>query len=205
MKVELHCHTMHYSGCAANTAEEMMAALIEAGYGAVYLTEHNFVWQPEELADLQAAFPQIRIFGGVELADTETAQHVLVLGTSDPVYVNLALASEWAEVLARARDEGHLVSIAHPCRFEGGHDLLHDGLQVDAIEHCTPNHDDAMSLSACAIAERRNLPLVNAGDLHSTAMVDRYWIETEHPVERADDIRSIIVDRAYRNCVGDLD
>ena len=200
MKVELHCHTAPFSGCSANTAEEMLTALIAAGYGAAFLTEHNHVWPEDELADLQAAFPQIRLFGGVELADSIAAQHLLVLGTTDATYIDLARASRWEDVLARARAEQHVTILAHPCRFHGGHDLLHDGLKPDAIEHRTPNHDDAMSLSACAIADHRDLPLVNSGDLHTVDMVDCYWIETETPLQQAADVRHAILDGAYRNC-----
>ena len=191
---------MPFSGCAANTAEEMLAALIATDYEAVFLTEHNHVWSADDLTDLQAAFPQIRVFGGVELADSTAAQHLLVLGTTDATYIDLARAGRWEDTLIMAQAEGLVTILAHPCRFQGGHELLHAGLRPDAIEHRTPNHDDAMSLSACAIADYRELPMVNSGDLHTLGMVDCFWIETERPLQQAADIRPVILDRTYRNC-----
>ena len=68
MKVELHLHTSRYSGCATATPAELMRKLIETGYQAVYITEHDAVWREEEIARLQEDFPAIRIFPGVELS-----------------------------------------------------------------------------------------------------------------------------------------
>ena len=87
MKVELHLHTRRYSGCATATPAEMMRTLIAAGYEAVYITEHDAVWSAAEIAELQEAFPPIRIFPGVELSvgtGVMPLQHLLVLGTTDP-------------------------------------------------------------------------------------------------------------------------
>ena len=199
MKVELHCHTSRYSGCSQNTPEEMMTRLVARGYDAVYLTEHSAIWDASELARLQQSFPDIRIYSGVEITDPVIFQDVLVLGTNDPTYIDLAAAGHWADVLSRARDEGRLTVLAHPCRFDDSHTILSHGLKPDALEYGTGNHDDAMAATARLLADHHGLHLVNAGDLHTVNMVDEYWIETDRPVDEADDIRSIILDGAYRN------
>src|SRR5512133_3603561 len=118
MKVELHLHTSRYSGCAGNTPAEMMEALIAAGYSAVFITEHSVVWPQREIDELQKAFPQIRIFGGVELSfGTDSAQHLLILGTSDMNYLTCKTP---ADAISRARAEGNLAILAHPFRWPGG-------------------------------------------------------------------------------------
>ena len=180
----------------------MIAALVKADYDAVFLTEHNTVWPDACLNKLRERFPDIRIFPAIEVNNRVVPEDLLVLGTNDRTYVDLALADRWDDLLAKAKDEGCATVLAHPCRFTGGHDMLHGGLKPDAMEHRTTNHDEAMSIAACAIAERRHVPLVNAGDLHSADLVGKFWIQTKRPVDEATDITAILREQAYRNCKG---
>jgi hypothetical protein len=174
----------------------MMGRLIETGYQAVYVTEHDAVWRNDELEDLQAEFPQIRIFPGVEL--TLGSHHLLVLGAGDPAY--LSVGGEQA-ALEKARRENHLTILAHPFRWQGAGAMLGRDTLPDAIEYYTPNHDEpGMAASSRAESLRLKLPLVNAGDVHSLEMIGRYWIQTRRPLKRADDIRQIIIAGDYELC-----
>jgi predicted metal-dependent phosphoesterase TrpH len=199
MKVELHLHTSRHSGCAIATPAELMVKLVAAGYDAVYITEHDTVWPEWEIAQLQQEFPQIRIFAGVELSvgrpDTPL-QHLLVLGTSDSWYLSVR---DIPAILERARAEGHLTILAHPTRWEGAATIVEQGLLPDALEYRTANLSPEEAAGAEALAGRVGLPLLNAGDVHGPDFVDRFWIETARPVERAGDIRSIVLDGAYEN------
>lgn len=176
-----------------------MSRLIEAGYQAVYIAEHNAIWGADELADLQADFPQIRIFPAVELSDPSMSQHLLALGATDPAYLHLAGAGLWENVLDLARRQGCLTVLAHPYRFSGGHMMLDKGLLPDAIEHLTGNHDEQMAALTRELADEHGLAMVNAGDLHSVKMADRFWIETDRDVPAACDIRPIVLEPAYTN------
>jgi len=197
MKVELHLHTSRYSACATATPFELMRALIDAGYDAAYITEHDAVWRDWEIEHLQAEFPQIRIFGGVELTVSDgPLQHLLVLGTSDPEYLAIR---DPQHVLEKAHREGHLVVLAHPFRWDGADRLLELGLLPDAIEYYTCNHDVRAAEKSLRAADRLDLRLLNAGDVHGVEAVGRFWIETDQPVERADDIRRIVLTGHYRN------
>ncbi|MCY2928509.1 MAG: PHP domain-containing protein, partial [Planctomycetota bacterium] len=138
MKVELHLHTSAYSACATVTAEEMMTTAVAAGYEAVFITEHDAVWPAERLAGLQAAFPRLRIFPGVELTVVDYMLHLVVLGTNDAEY--LPLRREPGAVIERARAHGHLTVLAHPFRWGGAEELLQGGTIPDALEHRTANH-----------------------------------------------------------------
>jgi predicted metal-dependent phosphoesterase TrpH len=195
MKVELHLHTSRYSGCAVNTPSEMMRRLIEAGYDAVCITEHDAVWGADELADLRSLFPELRIFGGVELS--LGMQHLLVLGTTDPHYLEI---TDEAEVLESAARADLPTVLAHPFRWGGGAGMLERGLRPDAIEHFTSNHFDVSADLAADTGGRLGVALVNAGDVHAVEMIDQFWIETDSPVAKASDLRRIILQGAYRNC-----
>jgi len=200
VKVELHCHTSRYSGCARAAPEEMLKALIEVGYGAVYLTEHDTVWPEDTLSELQERFPQIRVFPGVELTvGTSDFAHLLVLGTNDPSYLDVQ--DEW-EVVARARSEGHLTVLAHgftPLDAPDSTSLLDSGWLPDSMEYRTGNQDGDAATEAAKAAERLDIPLVNAGDLHSLDMVDKFWIDCTTPLSAPDEIRKVVLGRTYSN------
>ncbi len=177
-----------------------MERMIQSGYEAVFITEHDMVWSDREIEQLQQGFPDIRIFGGVELSTgLQKMQHLLVLGTTDPEYTRLA---DVAEILEKARDERHLTVLAHPFRWEGGAEMLDDGLMPDAIEHLTGNHDAVGAGLAETAAEENDLPMVNAGDVHGLGFINRFWIETDRPVLKASDIRTAVLNRAYVNRTG---
>ncbi len=195
MKVELHLHTSRFSPCASNTPQEMMARLIETGYDAVYITEHDAVWPDCELASLQAEFPDMRIFPGVELTRNEEGMHhLLVLGTNDPAYLGM---EQDAEILALARSQGHLAVLAHPIRKMRGAPMLQSGLLPDAVECRTGNHGSYRAWTIERMAQKLGLKLVNSGDSHGLNDIDRYWISTHRPIQSPTDIRSIILEGAY--------
>ena len=196
MRVELHLHTNRYSGCSTATPSEMMKRLIELGYGAVYITEHDATWSDWEIAQIQSGYPEIRIFPGLERSLGSPVRHVLVLGTTDTRYLRLTTERE---ILDKARDEGLLTVLAHPFRWDGGAEMLEAGLLPDALEHRTNNHDAPPARVAETMAQRYNLALVNSGDTHGVGMLGRFWVETDRSLENADDIRREILNGRYRN------
>lgn len=203
LKIELHQHTSRYSPCAKATPQEMIAHLVETGYDAVYLTEHDAVWGEGELAELAGQFPAIRIFPGVEVGTMpvtgERLQHLLVLGTHDRGYVDLAEHPD--QIVARAREDGCLTVLAHPFRWPGSSQMLAEGVRPDAMEAHTGNHDALGAQQALLAADSLGIPAVNAGDVHRLEFIDRFWIETDRPLVEARDIRHIIVNGLYRNVV----
>jgi len=67
----------------------------------------------------------------------------------------------------------------------------------DAIEYRTGNHGPYRGQIAEGTAARLGLRLVNAGDAHRPECLDRFWIETFGPVERAEDVRDVILSGGY--------
>ena len=199
MKVELHLHTSRYSACAVASPQELMTECIHCGYEAVYITEHDAVWSARDIDELQSEFPQIKIFGGVELTISyRPLRHLVVLGTNDPQY--LQFDDDPAAVLAKARREGHLSVLAHPFRWEDAETALDPQDLPDALEYETCNQAQPRQLQEVQLAaDRFKLATVNAGDVHSLEFIDRYWVETNHPIESAKSIRPIVLKGAYRN------
>jgi len=197
MKVELHLHTSRYSLCAEATPHELMVALIEASYDAVFITEHDAIWADWELGHLRKQFPAIRIFPGVELTlSFQPLVHLLVLGTNDPAYLTMRNPPA---IVRKAREEGYLTVAAHPFRWEGAAEILNQDPAPDAIEYRTCNQNASQAGKALAAAVERKLPLVNAGDVHALDFIGRYWIETTRCLDEARDIRPIVLGGDYSN------
>jgi len=200
MKVELHLHTSRYSACSIDTPETLMRELIESGYEAVYITEHDAVWSETEIAELQEAFPEILVFPGVELSlGLHASMHMVVLGTTDPQYA--ALRYDQATALEKAQSHGNLTILAHPFRWTGGAALLDRWHFPDALEFRTCNHDAVMAERSRREAERLGIRLVNCGDIHALEMINRFWIETHVPLDEANDIHDIIINGQYDLCM----
>lgn len=198
MKIELHLHTSRYSVCAINSPQEIMQGLVETGYDAVFITEHNSIWSDAELAELRAEFPKLLIFPGMELTNVDCpAGDILVLGSNDSEY--LRLTADPAAILEKARHDGCLTVLAHPHRFEHCDGLLRAGLMPDAIEQRTGGTDANQAVLARVTAESMGLKLVNAGDVHAVEIINHFWIETAAPLENATDIREIVLAGAYEN------
>ncbi len=198
MKVELHLHTSRHSSCADASPGELMARLIQTRYDAVYITEHECVWSDFELSELQAEFPRIKIFPGMELTLPGAARslHLLVLGSNDAEY--LTIQHDPAAVLAKAKAAGHLTVLAHPFRWPGATALLDNNLCPDAIEFRTGNHKENMSTTVPETANRLGLKMLNSGDVHALTMINRFWIETTVALESATDIRNIVLSNQYK-------
>jgi len=202
MKVELHCHTARYSHTALDDPNQMVPparlvqAMITAGYDAMYITEHDVVWPDDELAQLQAAVPQIKIFPGVELNICNNKYHLLVLGTNDPQYT---LMKNEGDVVEKAHAEGHLTVLAHPWMYAEGAEKLWSGPLPDAMEGLSNKGGGRISDQEIvkAITRWPVRPLVNASDVHPLSHINRFWIETNRPLVEADDIREIILAGDY--------
>ena len=103
MKVELHLHTNRYSPCAGNSPQDMMVALITAGYDTVFITEHEVVWPDKELASLgksDLAVPDYRRKVQKLLSVLDAIRDDLkeIADVSKPYPRELLLDVKWAEV-----------------------------------------------------------------------------------------------------------
>ncbi len=196
MKVELHLHTCRYSHCSVDGPEAMLSACQDEGYEVVCLTEHDVVWPEAEIGALARQFPELTILPGIERSIR--GQHLLILGTSDPIWLEM---TEPGPILQTAAETPCLTVLAHPFRWPGGAEMLSGpGPMPDAVEHMTGNQQGKQAASAVAAARARGLRWVNSSDAHSTDMLGQYWVETAGPIETAGQLREAILSGAYGNC-----
>ena len=200
MKVEIHSHTNVYSGCSQIPPRELIGMAEAAGYDALFLTDHNRVWSPRELAGIREWSTRIRVFPGIEVS-LPSRVDLLILGTSNPIYETLTTPSD---VFAQACTDGCLTVIAHPFRWC---DELPDYCALaDAIEVRSCNHPfEEQAEAAREYAEIRHLAEVYSSDAHGLNFLNRFWLETDEPFTTHEEFRRIILSGRYENRVSDAE
>lgn len=177
--IDIHVHTRRHSPCGRGDPEEMVAAALRYGLGALVFTEHHAMWDRQELDELQQQFPAVRLFTGVEIS-TERSGDLLVIGAEGTSWFTPRMPSE--AVVAEAHARGGIVVAAHPYRPGYGSEGL-DELDLDAVEVYSLHMHHEAHRRAVALAERRGLRMVATSDAHSPEMVGLYAIRLEQLVE----------------------
>jgi predicted metal-dependent phosphoesterase TrpH len=171
-RIDLHLHTGRYSQCAEFVDPyQIEARAVQAGLSAVVLTEHDILWQDEEIELLQKQSPGIRIFRGIEVS--ARGCHLLVIGIDDAGPLDRGITLE--EVVAYARLFDAAVILAHPYR-DADPDCLPVEL-VDAVEVGSTSFTADEARRARQLAARFGKPVVAGSDGHAMSRIGWAWTE----------------------------
>ena len=109
MLIDLHTHTTPRSDDSFLKPDELIVHAKRVGLDAVCLTEHDWFWDEEEIADLCQRH-NFLVLPGVELTTEEA--HLLVFGLKKYVF-----GMHHASFVKRVVDEaGGAIIVAHPYR-----------------------------------------------------------------------------------------
>lgn len=191
MLIDLHVHTDRYSLCGRSSPEAMIERAAAVGISALVFTEHNVHWPADELAQLQAAYPAVRLYCGTELTSDE-GDDFLVYGLTDRSVVGAGMTAE--NILQTAHSQGAAVVLAHPYRYR---DAVPDAVfehGIDAVEIMSTNIYNYSHRRAVALATALGAVTTAASDGHHIDMLGLYALEIDHLPEDehtlADCIRS---------------
>jgi hypothetical protein len=154
----------------------MLARAAEIGIRALVFTEHNLIWPEDEIEALQAAFPAVRLYRGIEVTSAKGDDY-LVYGVTD--HDLLASGMEDAEIISRAQRRGGAVVLAHPYRYGPDAPEVLDDHPVDGIEVLSSNIYNYAHLPAVALAHRLHIPATAASDGHHTSMLGLYAMDAD--------------------------
>ena len=92
MRFDHHLHTAKHSPDSSIDPWELIGHAREIGLDGVVITEHDYQWKADELAELAARAAPLRVFSGVEVSAMEG--HFLVYGlpSLEDVFPGIALA-----------------------------------------------------------------------------------------------------------------
>src|SRR3954447_25820766 len=80
-KFDHHLHTSRHSPDSVISPLVLLERAHAVGLDGVVITEHDYQWEPDELADLAARAGGLKVFSGAEVSTREG--HFLVYGLPD--------------------------------------------------------------------------------------------------------------------------
>jgi predicted metal-dependent phosphoesterase TrpH len=179
-RIDLHVHTARYSPCAEAVAPREIAVwALRAGLHGVVLTEHDILWEEEELETLQRQAPELRLFRGIEC--TARGAHLVVIGVGDAGHLDRGAPPEL--IAARAHEQGAAVILAHP--FRDTPLSVIPPAMIDAVEITSTSISADESTRAKRLAKRLGLPGVGCSDAHALSRIG--WASTEFSTMPADE------------------
>ena len=188
MRIDLHTHTSPRSPCSNMEPLELVREASRLELGGICLTEHQVLWQPDEVDELTRG-AQIGIFRGNEF--TTNQGDVLVFGYEQDVKDLLTIQ----ELRDRVVAAGGFMIAAHP--FRGFKTFGIGQLQmnveqacewkvfdfVDAIEVRNGNDSQEESDMAAQVAARLGLPGTAGSDAHEVDEVGKWTTDFERKIE----------------------
>ena len=181
MLIDLHTHTHPLSHDSLLSADELIEAAKAARLDGVCLTEHDFFWDPTEVAALRKRH-NFLVIPGIEV-NTEDG-HIVVFGLDRFVY-GMHRVHELARL---AQTAGAVMIAAHPYRRQLPFELRHEGdwtqvleravanpalAHVTAIETQNGRGTDRENAFCTEVAARLNLPNTGSSDAHERKDIGR--------------------------------
>jgi hypothetical protein len=188
MRIDLHTHTSPRSPCSGLDPLDLIREAARLRLDGICLTEHQVVWQPDEIAGL-ARETKVKIFRGNEF--TTNQGDILVFGFEEDIQELLTIE----ELRDKVISAGGFMIAAHP--FRGFKTFGIGQLQmtveqacsrkafdfVDAIEIRNGKVSDEENEMAARVAARLGLPGTAGSDAHRLDEVGRWVTDFERAIE----------------------
>jgi histidinol phosphatase-like PHP family hydrolase len=188
MRIDIHTHTSPRSPCSNIDPLELVREASRRRLDGICLTEHQVLWQPQEVESL-AQGAQIKIFRGNEF--TTNQGDVLVFGYEEDVKELLTIE----ELSAEVKKAGGFMIAAHP--FRGFKTFGIGQLQMTVEQACTRkvfDFVDAIEIGngklseeengmAAQVASRLGLPGTAGSDAHRVDEVGKWTTDFEREIE----------------------
>jgi len=191
MKFDLHLHTSRHSPDSVTDPFELLDAARAAGLDGVVITEHDYWWPDDELAELRAAAPDLVILAGVEVA--ARGGDVLCYGITDPFALPRGMA--WPELCREVHRQGGVAVAAHPNRWGQPFEkiLREQRPELDGIEVMSNNMDpDLRYRAAELLAKHPHFAQLGNSDSHAPETVGCCYTEFDCAIRTAADLVAAI-------------
>lgn len=203
--IDLHAHCFPASQCSSVSADELIQEAKRIRLDAICLTDHNHVWDAEEIKDLSQRHAFI-VLRGNEI--TTDQGDMLVFGMHTHVQGIIKL-SDLNKMVAEV--DGFLIA-AHPFRGFLVFNASQIGLtvkkamqrsayaQVHALEILNGKVTAEENRFAEKVAAGLGLPATGGSDAHEIAGVGKYATRFDHPLENERDLVQALKSGRYEPC-----
>jgi predicted metal-dependent phosphoesterase TrpH len=178
-KIDHHVHTSRHSPDSVIEPEELVQRARLAGLDAVVITEHDYQWKADELADLNATAEGLVVLSGVEVSAMEG--HFLVYGLPDLEGVRAGISLADLLKIVKARDAA--IVAAHPFRWDQDFRAIvaQHGPIFDGVELVSNNVTRETRAKLEGLLKTTPMGVTGSSDGHDPDAVGCYY--TEFPVE----------------------
>lgn len=202
MVIDLHVHTSPASPCSSATAEEVIQEAKSIGLDGICLTDHNHVWDPDEVADLRRKH-NFLILRGNEI--TTDQGDVVVFGLEKEIRGIVKLEQLRSDV---SKAKGFMI-VAHPFRGFLTFGIGKLGLTlekamerhlfkfVDAVEVMNSKVTKRENSFAAKVAEGLHLPTTGGSDAHEVSEVGIYATQFSHVIRDEKGLIEALVSGSY--------
>jgi predicted metal-dependent phosphoesterase TrpH len=196
MKVDHHIHTSRHSPDSDIAPVRLVERARMVGLDAVVITEHDYQWEAEELAELAGQAAPLLVLSGAEVSAREG--HFLVYGLP-----SLDLAPPGiriGELLKVVRSHDAAIVAAHPYRWDQPFDeiIAELGPVFDAVELVSNNVSRQTRASTEALLRAHPMGATGSSDAHDLDVVGCYFTELDAPIGSIADFVAALKSRRFR-------
>jgi predicted metal-dependent phosphoesterase TrpH len=174
-KFDHHVHTSRHSPDSVIDPIHLLKRIREIGLDGVIITEHDYQWEADELAELAARADGIQVFSGAEVSAREG--HFLVYGLPDlsdaPAGVTLR------DLLKVVKGHDAAIIAAHPFRWDQDFNAIvnEHGPVFDALELVSNNVTPETRSKTERLLARQPMGRSGSSDGHDSDVVGCYYSE----------------------------
>jgi predicted metal-dependent phosphoesterase TrpH len=180
MRFDHHLHTQRHSPDSIIDPLDLIGHAKQIGLDGVVITEHDYQWKPDELAQLAALAGTLRVFSGLEVSAREG--HFLVYGlpSHHEVYPGIGLG----ELMSVVRRHEAAIVAAHPFRWAQPFQeiVAAHGPVFDALELVSNNVTEQTRSKTEEILREHPMGATGSSDAHEISTVGCYFTEFERDI-----------------------
>jgi predicted metal-dependent phosphoesterase TrpH len=195
-KFDHHLHTSRHSPDSIIDPLVLIERARGVGLDGVVITEHDYQWAADELAELAARAGGLKVFAGVEVSAREG--HFLVYGLPDLDEAPCGIAL--GELLKVVRRHDAAIVAAHPFRWDQDFAALvaRHGPAFDALELVSNNVTPATRSKTAQLLRQHAMWATGSSDAHDPDPIGCYYTEFPGVIETMADFVTALRQRTGR-------
>jgi PHP domain len=196
MKIDHHIHTSRHSPDSSIDPKKLVERASSIGLDAVVITEHDYQWPPDELAELAAMAAELRVFSGAEISAREG--HFLVYGL--PSLEDVPPGVFLKDLIEVVRRHQAAIVAAHPFRWDQPFDQIvaEHGPVFDALELVSNNVYPETRAKTQGLLNQYPMGATGSSDAHEIDVVGCYFSRFPARIESISDFAAALRSRQGR-------